>query len=139
MASAKKQRRRKYKGTQAGSIDRSGQRRSRPRTRAEAKARAVESRGTRKQRVPSLKGAATRAGIAAGFFVVLVTLILHQKPLPSLILGLVAFLIYVPLGYWVDKWVYNRNQRRQADAGAAKPSSSPKPPESSSSDGVDGG
>lgn len=116
MAQTKKKRRRKHRGTQGGAIETRGSARSRPRTRGEAKAIAEQRRAAKRSRVPTWRGAAGRAGVAALFFVLLVTLILKQKLVPSLILGVAAFAIYVPVGYYVDQWVYKRTQRRKEEA-----------------------
>lgn len=125
MAKTKQRRRKKHRGTQGGTLD--AQKRK-PRTRAELKSQIAQGKskgkarsaggrsnqpGKKGPRKPSIKGAALRAGVAAAFFVVLVTVVLHQSIVPSLVLGAIAFAIYVPIGYWVDKWAYGRAMKRQ--------------------------
>src|SRR5215210_376260 len=64
VAQTRKKRRRKHRGTQAGTIERAGRTGS-PQTREEAKQISRERRRERLDRPPTLKGAAQRAAIAA--------------------------------------------------------------------------
>jgi hypothetical protein len=111
MAQTRKRRRRKHRGTQAGTIDRRGAR-GRPRSRQEARARAKSQIGQRspRDRPPSWRSAITRALFGAalvfGFFV----LLLRQAILPSLGLTILMFAFYVPLGYMIDRFFYSRRQ-----------------------------
>ena len=70
MAQTRKKRRRKHRGTQAGTIDRAG-RTGRPRTREEAKQISRQRRQERLDRTPTLKGAVQRAALAAALFTAL--------------------------------------------------------------------
>src|SRR5215210_1870612 len=79
MAQTRKKRRRKHRGTQAGTIDRAG-RTGRPRTKEEAKAITRQRRQQRLYKPPSLKVAVQRAGIAAAVFGVLVVLLFGRDP-----------------------------------------------------------
>jgi hypothetical protein len=113
VAQTRKKRRRKHRGTQAGTIERSG-RTGRPRTREEAKRISRERRAERLDRPPTLKGAAQRAVIAAALFGVLVVAFFHQRPANAIAIAAVMSLIYIPLGYATDKAIYNFRQRRKA-------------------------
>ena len=113
MAQTKKKRRRKHRGTQAGTIDRSG-RTGRPRTKEEAKQIGRQRRQERLDRPPTLKGAAQRAAIAAALFGVVVVLAFGRDPAEGAYLALFMFVIYIPLGYATDKLIYNFRQRRKA-------------------------
>jgi hypothetical protein len=116
MAQTRKKRRRKHRGTQAGTIDRAG-RTGRPRTKEEAKAITRQRRQERLDKPPTLKGAVQRAGIAAAVFGVLVVLLFGRDPAQGAVLALFMFALYIPLGYATDKAIYNFRQRRKARAG----------------------
>ena len=38
---------------------------------------------------------------------------LGQPPLAAAILGLIAFVMYVPSGYFIDKLIYERRQKQK--------------------------
>lgn len=111
MAKKKKRRRKKHPGTQAGT--RRATPRGRPRSRAEAKARSKRTKQVRADRPPSWKSAALRAGVAAGLFFAVVSVI-GEKPLQAFVLAVLAFGFYLPIGYWTDRFMYRRNLRRKA-------------------------
>jgi hypothetical protein len=117
VAQTRKKRRRKHRGTQAGTIERSG-RTGRPRTREEAKKVARERRTDRLDRPPTLKGAAQRAAIAAAVFGVLIVALFGRNPAQGAFIAVFMFLIYIPLGFATDKAIYNFRQRRKARAGS---------------------
>jgi len=117
VAQTRKKRRRKHRGTQAGTIDRAG-RTGRARTREEAKQISRQRRAQRLDRPPTLKSAVQRAAIAAALFGVLVVALFGREPASGLFIALFMFLIYIPLGYGTDKAIYNFRQRRKAAAGS---------------------
>src|ERR1700744_5003846 len=116
MAQPKNKRRRKRRGTQGGRIDSAG-RRSRPRTREEAKARARSggSRTATKKRdlPPTWKGSAIRGAGAAVIFV-LILLVLFKRPVPvSLLFGVFMLVFYIPTGYYIDITSWRKRERRR--------------------------
>ena len=113
MAQTKRKRRRKHRGTQAGTIDRAS-RTGRSRTRVESKEIARRRRQERLERPPTLKSAAQRAGIAAALFGVLVVLVFHRPVAQGVSLAAFMVILYVPLGYFMDKAIYSFRQRRKA-------------------------
>jgi len=117
MAQSSNKRRRKHRGTQGGRIDTSG-RRSRPRTREEARQRASSkgrSTGAKKKRdlPPTWKGAVLRGlGAAAIFFLVL--LVLFKRPAgASVIFGLFMLVFYIPTGYYIDLTMWRKRERQR--------------------------
>jgi nitroreductase len=114
VAQTRKKRRRKHRGTQAGTIDRSG-RTSRPRPGEDAKAAARRRRQERLDRPPTIKGAAQRAALAAVGVGLLIALVpgFARTPAQAALLALFMFVIYVPLGYVLDKAIYDFRQRRK--------------------------
>ena len=73
----------------------------------------------RANREPSWRGAMTRAGIAAGVFFVLL-IVMKQKPVGAVAVSIVMFGLYVPMGYYTDRFLYQRRQRKDAEAAAAE-------------------
>jgi len=112
VAQTRKKRRRKHRGTQAGTIDRAG-RTGRPQTRTEAKEIARRRRAERMDRPPTWKGSIQRAAIAAAIFGLLVVVLFGREPAQGAFLALFMFAIYIPLGYGTDKLIYNFRQRRR--------------------------
>lgn len=121
MAQTRKRRRRKHRGTQAGTL---GKRRSRPRSRAEAKAQARSRASSKKsggrQRVadrvgspPTWRGAVNRALIAAGIFLLLLVLLFGRPFAEALALAGFMLLVYIPMGYYFDRFFYRWRLRRE--------------------------
>jgi len=115
MAQTKRKRRRKHRGTPAGTIDRAG-RTGQPKTREEAKRITRERRAERLDKPPNWRSSINRAAIAAVVFAVLVVALFGRPIAAGLSLGLVMFLIYVPLGYATDSAIYRFRQRRNQAA-----------------------
>jgi hypothetical protein len=114
MAQTKNKRRRKHRGTAAGTIERAG-RTGKPQTREDAKQIARARRAERLDKPPEWRSTITRAGIAALVFAVLVVALFGRPIASGLLLGVVMFAIYVPLGYATDSAIYRfRNKRKLA-------------------------
>ena len=119
MAQTKRRRRSKHRGTAAGTIESRGRTGRKPPA-AQKPRDSQASRARRPSRLdqpPTWRGALTRAVIASGIFFAFVVAALH-RPLPAA-LGLAAFtlLIYVPLGYYTDLFLYRRRQRTRSSPG----------------------
>ena len=112
MAQTKKKRRRKHRGTPAGTIERAG-RTGRPRTREEAKQISRQRRQERLDRKPTWKSAVQRAALAAALFGVLVVIAFGREPVQGAFLALFMFALYIPLGYATDTAIYRFRQRRK--------------------------
>lgn len=118
MAQTRKRRRTKHRGNAVGMVEtrgRTGRRAEgaatpsragggRPTTREEARARRAE----RMTRPPSWRAAFNRAAVSAALFVPFVILALGAPVLSAVGLGVFVLLFYIPLGYVVDKLVYER-------------------------------
>ncbi|HET7121999.1 MAG TPA: hypothetical protein VFI17_12220 [Solirubrobacterales bacterium] len=118
MAQTRKKRRRKHRGTQGGRIDTSA-RRSRPRTREEAKAQARSKRrpaGPKEDLPPTWRNSLLRGLFASViFFVVLI--LLFKKPVGgSAIFALFMLAFYVPAGYYIDTAMWRRRERARIRA-----------------------
>jgi hypothetical protein len=111
MAQTKKKRRRKHRGTQGGRID--SNRRARPKTRAEAKARARSGakRAPRGDHPPTWRNSALRGIGAAVIFAVLLLLIFKRPLGAALALGAFMLVFYIPAGYYIDMMMWRRRER----------------------------
>jgi hypothetical protein len=112
MAQTKKKRKRKHRGTPAGTVERPA-RSAKPQTREEAKKVAKERRAERLDRPPTWKGAANRAAIAAAVFALLVVLIFKRSVAQGAYLAVFMFVLYIPLGYATDSAIYKFRQRKR--------------------------
>jgi hypothetical protein len=110
MAQAK--RKRKHRGTAAGTIEARGRTGRAPKP-SEIKQTAAQRRQERMDKPPTWRGAINRAGIAALIFAVVAALVLGQPISAAIGLAAFAFLLYVPSGYYMDKWLYERRQRQK--------------------------
>jgi hypothetical protein len=121
MAQTRKRRRRKHRGTQGGGIDRRGPR-GRPRTREEAKARARQRRRPvdRRDYAPTWRSAFNRAALGAALFFVLAIVLLKQTVAGALAISVLLMAFYVPLGYYVDRFLWRRRLAKQRAARAER-------------------
>jgi hypothetical protein len=128
MAQTKKKRRRKRRGTQGGRID-TRPARGRPRSRAEAQARA-RSRGGGKKKKQAASGprtpqpaswstASKKGGLAAVLFGGILAL-LGQSPVQIIVVAVVMLGFYVPLAFVMDRFMYQRHLRKEAQKRAEK-------------------
>jgi Na+/proline symporter len=113
MAQTKRKRTRKHRGTPAGTIDRAG-RTGRPQTRGDAKQIARERRQERLDKSPSWRSAVNRAAIAAVVFGVLLVALLDRSVAEASAIAAFVFLLYIPLGFVIDKTIYSYRMRKKA-------------------------
>ena len=112
MAQTKRKRRRsKHRGTAAGTIEARGRTGRKPNAEEQKKATAKDRRQQRLAQPPTWQRATLRAAAAAGLLFVLTQIGLFQKNVPlgqSIAVCLFAMLIYIPIGYWFDGFMYKR-------------------------------
>jgi hypothetical protein len=127
VAQTRKRRRRKHRGTQTGRIDNRGPR-GRPRTREEAKARArskrkrqpAKGRVADRRDIPPTWGGAFKRGLFGAAIFFLLFWLAFQRPVGAAAgLSVVMLAMYVPMGYYIDRFMYQRRQRQQQAARAA--------------------
>jgi hypothetical protein len=114
MAQTKRKRRTKHRGNAAGNVEARGRTGRKP-TDQERRKSAAGAREDRRFQEPTWAGAATRAGFASVLlFVLFVSGIAGQDQgiATSVLLSVGAFLIYVPLGYKVDRMFWERRMRK---------------------------
>jgi hypothetical protein len=112
MAQARRSRRRKHRGTQAGTVRRRGRSSAHP-ARDERQLSPRERREQRMNRPPSWRAALNRAAIAAAVFFALLVVVLKQSTGASLSIGILVLAIYTPLFYATDSFLYRLRQRRK--------------------------
>jgi hypothetical protein len=115
MAQTKRKRRTKHRGNAAGSVEARGRTGRKPTESERRKSTTADARAERRFTEPTWGSAATRAGLASVMLFVLfqVGLAGAKQPITtSLALAVAAFLIYVPMGYKVDRIFWERRMRK---------------------------
>ena len=119
----KRKRRSKHRGTAAGTIEARGRTGRRPTAEEQKKLTREEARARRLDKPPSWNSAAVKAAVMAALLFVFTQIGLFGDETPieqSLLLAAFAMVLYTPLAYMTDKWVYTRAQRKKAEAAAGK-------------------
>src|SRR3954447_15989708 len=112
MAQTKRKRRTKHRGNAAGMVEVRG-RTGRPGDPAPgAKRKGGALRTDRLDRPPTWRSAANRSAIATILFVVVISFL--QNPAVALAFGIPMFFLYTGVGFYTDRWVYERRQKRKA-------------------------
>jgi hypothetical protein len=112
MAQTKRKRRTKHRGNAAGVVEQRGRTGKQVAPASGGKGRGGAVRMDRLDRPPTWRSAANRSGIATGLFVVVIAVL--QKNIPAAVaIGLVMFFVYTALGFYTDKWIYERRQAKK--------------------------
>jgi hypothetical protein len=122
MAQTKRKRRTKHRGNAAGAIEARGRTGRKPTAEEQKKAGRQSARDRRMAKPPSWNSAALKALAMAVLLLILTRVgILGNESSwsQSFFLATLALVIYTPLAYTTDKWVYARMLKRQQ--GAKKP------------------
>lgn len=125
MAQTKKKRSTKHRGNAAGVVETRG-RTGRKLTDEEKGKNAAASgkgapRGDRFDRPPTWRGAAQRSLIAVFIFIAVIVLIFKQSAAPAVALGAALLILYIPMSYYMDLWLYRRRLAKKAQGGSGKP------------------
>ena len=120
MAQTKRKRRTKHRGNAAGVIEsrgRTGRKPTADERKTQARKSAQERREERMSRPPTWKGAAQRAALATVIFVILL-LVIFREPIGTVIaLSGFILLLYIPMGYFTDLFIYRRRQAKKLQQG----------------------
>jgi Flp pilus assembly protein TadB len=119
MAQTKRKRRTKHRGTAAGNIQTRG-RTGRPLSADEKKKQSrLDARARRLNSPPTWKGSFQRAAIASVLmFVVLAVTGPKTNRIPTAAsFAVIAMILYVPAGYYMELFLYRRRQRNKATPG----------------------
>lgn len=113
MAQSRNKRRRKHRGTQAGTIETPSHRAGKT-TKASASSTRPAQRQQRTVRPPTWKSAGYKAAAAALVFALLSATLFHNKGGVGTIVVTVVFVffLYLPIAYWTDKAMYKRRQAK---------------------------
>jgi hypothetical protein len=119
MAQTKRKRRSKHRGTPAGTIESRGRtgRKLNPQERKKSGGAASRDRFSKP---PNWRNATMRAGIAAAIFLVAVIGLFRQPIAGAISISLFMFALYIPLGYYTDRFLYNRRLKQKAATGKPK-------------------
>jgi hypothetical protein len=115
MAQTKRKRRTKHRGNAAGAVEARGRTGRKPTEAERRKSTTADARAERRFVEPTWSSAAFRAGLASVMLFVLFQVGLageKQSIATSLALAVAAFLIYVPMGYKVDRIFWERRMRK---------------------------
>jgi len=119
MPRASRPRRTKHRGNAAGMIEARGRTGRKPSASEKGGSKSGGGRPdkTRKNRYdepPTWKGASWRAAIAAFVVYVASTLLLkHTTPAKNLVLIPIVLVLYMPIIFYTDQFMYRRQQRRK--------------------------
>jgi hypothetical protein len=120
VAQTKRKRRSKHRGNAAGTIETRGRTGRKPSQEEQKKIDKAAARDRRTQRLaqpPSWNRAVLRAAAASVLLFVLTQIGLFQDdiaPSQAIFVCLMAMLIYIPLGYLFDNWMYKRMNKPKA-------------------------
>jgi hypothetical protein len=90
-------------------------RRSRPRTRAQARQTSEQRRQEKQNQPPTWRGAIGRGAIAAGSLFALLVLLLDAPVGGAVGLSLLAAALYTPSFHAIDTFAYRRRMRKRAE------------------------
>ena len=115
MAQTRKKRRRKHRGTQAGTIETPG-RTGRPVTSNRKPAMRQDAARQRRQnrfdKEPTWRSSLNRAAFAAVILAIFIA-VTQKNVAQGVVLGVVAMLLYVPMSYYTDRMLWRRRQRQK--------------------------
>ncbi len=118
MAQTKRKRRStKHRGNAAGMVEargRTGRKPTSEELKASARSSAAQKRIDRLDKPPTWSSAANRAAIAALIFGVLLVVAFGQSLSQSMAMTGFVLLLYIPLGYYTDQFIYKRRQAKKA-------------------------
>ena len=115
MASTKRKRRSKHRGTAAGSIQARGRTGRPPTTKERKQQTKAEVREKRLNTPPTWKSSLQRAGFAAAIMFIFLLLTTHGKNRvqAAVVFAIFALVLYVPAGFFLERYLYNRRRRRR--------------------------
>ncbi len=116
MAQTKRKRRSKHRGNAAGTIETRGRTGRPPSADERKKQTRATTREKRLDTPPTWKSSLTKAGFAAVlmFLFLFLTTKGHNRLQAALLFSVFALILYVPAGYFLEKFLYDRRQRRKA-------------------------
>lgn len=127
MPQTRRRRKTKHRGNAVGMIEARGRTGRKPTTAEKSRAtRASSAKPTRADRLdrpPTWKGAVLRS-MAAAVVMLLFAMLLIKKPAQAIALFPIVLVLYIPLSYYTDSWLYKRRQRQKLAKQAAEKAAS---------------
>ena len=120
MAQTKRKRRTKHRGNAAGVIEsrgRTGRKPTAEERKTQARQSAQQRREERMSRPPTWRGASQRAVLATIIFVVMLLLVFREPIGRGIALSGFILLLYIPMGYYTDLFIYRRRQAKKLQQG----------------------
>jgi hypothetical protein len=113
MAQTKRKRRTKHRGNAAGTVEVRG-RTGRPPTPEERKKQDRAKRTqARTPKPPTWNAAIKKALLATGFIFIFLLITNKFRVVPALVFAILAMLLYIPSGYYLDSYMYRRYLKKQ--------------------------
>src|ERR1044071_5491939 len=112
MAQTKRKRRTKHRGNAAGMVEVRGRTSKGGASGSVGRGKGGAIRTDRLDRPPTWRSAANRSAIATILFVLVISL-LQGNIAAAVAIGLVMFFVYTALGFYTDKWIYERRQAKK--------------------------
>lgn len=120
MAQARRKRRSKHRGNAAGTIEARGRTGRPPSPTEKKKVVKEQARERRLNTRPTWTGSFKRAGLAAGFMLVILIFIekgtFQHKLLSAAFVSLLAVVLYAPAGYYLEVFLWRRRMAKQKAA-----------------------
>jgi hypothetical protein len=116
MAQTKRKRQTKHRGNAAGKIESRGRTGRKPTTderKTQAKQTSQQRREERLSKPPTWSGAAQRAAMATVIFVIALLLVFREPVSRVIALSGFILLLYIPMGYYTDLFLYRRRQAKK--------------------------
>jgi len=117
MAQTKRKRQTKHRGNAAGVVEARGRTSRPPSPEERKKQNRAQAREDRLNRKPTWKGAMQRAALAGAFMFVFLLIASHPKHgsrvVPALIFAVVAVVLYLPGGYYLETFLWRRRQAKR--------------------------
>ena len=125
MAQTRKKRKHRHRGTQAGTVESRGRTsrpsgaraaqsaKKKPANRAEARQQAAQKRANRFDEPPTWRGALNRSVIAAAIFGISIVVLFKRPVASGFLLAALMVLLYLPMSYYTDRYLYKRRQRQK--------------------------
>ena len=121
MAQTKRKRRTKHRGNAGGAIEargRTGRKPTADERKSQAKMTAQQRREERLNKPPTWAGATQRAALATLIFVIALLLVFREPVTRVIALSGFILLLYIPMGYYTDLFMYRRRQAKKLQAKA---------------------
>jgi hypothetical protein len=120
MAQTRRRRQTKHRGNAAGVVESRGRTGRKP-TAAEKEGKPREQTIPRRDRPPTWLGAFYRAMAAAVLMLLVSLLLLGKHGGNAIALFPIVLLLYLPISYYTDMWLYRRRMRSKAQGGGKAP------------------